>query len=96
MKAEFFKKCLLAMGLSSALSAAMTTSASWSRNLSSGTPKAGLAITLDQVVRGFTLRRAEYLDFPRDQKLGSIGAEKIADFVVLVRNVVGFARRWRY
>jgi len=54
---------------------------------SSGTLNADQAITLEQAVRGFTLGGAECLGFGWEDKLGSIEEGKLADFVVLDRNL---------
>ena len=54
---------------------------------SSGTLNADQAITLEQAVRGFTLGGAECLGFGWEDKLGSIEEGKLADFIVLDRNL---------
>ncbi len=54
---------------------------------SSGTLNADQAITLEQVVRGFTLGGAECLGFGWKEKLGSIEEGKLADLIVIDRNL---------
>jgi len=54
---------------------------------SSGTLNADQAIALKQAMRGFTLGGAECLGFGWEDKLGSIEEGKLADFVVLDRNL---------
>jgi predicted amidohydrolase YtcJ len=53
----------------------------------SGTLNADQAITLEQAIRGYTLGGAECLGFGWDEKLGSIKVGKLADFIVLDRNL---------
>ena len=57
------------------------------QNPSSGTLNADQAITLEQAVRGFTLGGAECLGFDWPDKIGSIEKGKLADFIVLDRNI---------
>ena len=54
---------------------------------SSGTLNADQAITLEQAIRGFTLGGAHCLGFGWENKLGSIEEGKLADFIVLDRNL---------
>jgi predicted amidohydrolase YtcJ len=54
---------------------------------SSGTLNVDQAITLEQAIRGFTLGGAECLGFGWEDKLGSIEEGKLADFIVIDRNV---------
>jgi hypothetical protein len=54
---------------------------------SSGTLNADQAITLEQAVRGFTMGGAECLGFGWPDKIGSIEKGKLADFIVLDRNI---------
>ncbi len=54
---------------------------------SSGTLNADQAITLEQAIRGFTLGGAQCLGFGWEDKLGSIEEGKLADFIVLDRDV---------
>lgn len=54
---------------------------------SSGTLNADQGITLEQAIRGFTLGGAHCLGFGWENKLGSIEEGKLADFIVLDRNV---------
>ena len=54
---------------------------------SSGTLNADQAITLEQAIRGFTLGGAHCLGFGWEKKLGSIEEGKLADFIVLDRNL---------
>jgi predicted amidohydrolase YtcJ len=54
---------------------------------SSGTLNADQAITLEQAIRGFTLGGAHCLGFGWEERLGSIEEGKLADFIVLDRNV---------
>ena len=57
------------------------------RNPDSGTLNVSQAITLQQAVRGFTRGGAECLGFGWGDKLGSIEAGKLADFIVVDRNI---------
>jgi predicted amidohydrolase YtcJ len=57
------------------------------QNPSSGTLNASQAITLEQAVRGFTLGGAQCLGFGWPEKIGSIEQGKLADFIVLDRNI---------
>ena len=57
------------------------------RNSESGTLNADQALTLEQAVRGFTQGGAECLGFEWPDKLGSIEAGKLADFIVIDRNI---------
>ena len=52
-----------------------------------GTLNADQAITLEQAVRASTLGGAECLGFDWTEKLGSIEKGKLADFIVLDRNI---------
>jgi len=54
---------------------------------SSGTLNADQAITLEQAVLGFTMGGAECLGFGWPDKIGSIEQGKLADFIVLDRNI---------
>jgi len=57
------------------------------QNPSSGTLNADQAITLEQAVRGFTMGGAQCLGFGWPDKIGSIEQGKLADFIVLDRNI---------
>jgi predicted amidohydrolase YtcJ len=52
-----------------------------------GTLNADQAITIEQAVRGFTMGGAQCLGFDWPDKLGSIENGKLADFIVLDRNI---------
>jgi hypothetical protein len=54
---------------------------------SAGTLNADQGITLEQAVRGFTMGGAECLGFGWPDKIGSIEKGKLADFIVLDRNI---------
>ena len=54
---------------------------------SSGTLNADQAISLEQAIRGFTLGGAKCIGFGWEEKLGSIEEGKLADFIVLDRNI---------
>jgi predicted amidohydrolase YtcJ len=56
-------------------------------NPQSGTLNADQAITVEQAVTAMTLGGAQCLGFGWDEKLGSIEAGKLADMVVLQRNI---------
>ena len=56
-------------------------------NPESGTLNADQAIMLEQAVYGFTLGGAHNLGFDWPQKLGSIEEGKLADFIVIDRNI---------
>ena len=57
------------------------------RNPDSGTLNVGQAITLEQAVHGFTRGGVECLGFGWEEKLGSIEIGKLADFIVIDRNI---------
>jgi len=57
------------------------------RNPDYGSLNEGQAITLEQAVYGWTLGGAETLGFDWPEKLGSIERGKLADFIVLDRNI---------
>jgi len=57
------------------------------RNPDSGTLNIDQAITLEQAVWGYTQGGAECLGFDWPDKLGSIEAGKLADFIVIDRNI---------
>ena len=54
---------------------------------SSGTLNADQAITLEQAIQGLTLGGAQCLGFGWEEKLGSIEEGKLADFIVIDRNL---------
>jgi predicted amidohydrolase YtcJ len=54
---------------------------------SSGTLNADQAITLEQAIRGFTIGGAHCLGFDWPDKIGSIEVGKLADFIVIDRNL---------
>jgi predicted amidohydrolase YtcJ len=57
------------------------------RNPDSGTLNADQAITLEQAVWGYTQGGIECLGFDWPDKLGSIEEGKLADFIVIDRNI---------
>lgn len=56
-------------------------------NPDSGTLNESQGINLEQAVRGFTLGGAECIGFGWDEKLGSIEDGKLADFIVIDKNI---------
>ncbi len=56
-------------------------------NPKSGTLNKDQAITLEQAIQGFTIGGAQCIGFGWDEKIGSIEDGKLADFIVLDKNI---------